>query len=386
MTLPSNTKPASPFYTAEHEAYRQQLRRFVDKEIAPHIEQWEAAGELPRELHRKAAEAGFLQIGFPEDCGGIEADLFYAIVTAEELARAGSGGLIASLMTHGIGTPPIAHAGTPEQKKRFAVPVLAGEKIAALAITEPSGGSDVANLKTTARRDGDHYVVNGSKTFITSGMRADFLTVAVRTGEPGLNGISLLVVEAGTPGFTRSRLDKMGWWCSDTATLYFDDCRVPVANRIGPENAGFMAIMLNFNNERIGLIADAYGFAQVCYEEALAYARERQTFGKPLIKNQVIRHKLVDMRTRIEAVKANLDLLAWRIGQKHMPVAELCMLKAFATTTLEFVANEAMQILGGAGYLRGSKVERIYRETKVLTIGGGSLEVMKDLAARQMGY
>ena len=386
MTSPSNTKLASPFYTAEHEAYRQQLRRFVEKEIAPHIEQWEAAGELPRELHRKTAEAGFLQIGFPEECGGIEADLFYAIVTAEELARAGSGGLIASLLTHGIATPPIAHAGTPEQKQRYAAPVLAGEKIAALAITEPSGGSDVANLKTTARRDGDHYVVNGSKTFITSGMRADFLTVAVRTGEPGLNGISLLVVEAGTPGFTRSKLDKMGWWCSDTATLYFDDCRVPVANRIGPENAGFMAIMLNFNSERIGLIADAYGFAQVCYEEALAYARERHTFGKPLIRNQVIRHKLVDMRTRIEAVKANLDLLAWRIGQKHTPVAELCMLKAFATTTLEFVANEAMQVLGGAGYLRGSKVERIYRETKVLTIGGGSLEVMKDLAARQMGY
>jgi acyl-CoA dehydrogenase len=178
----------------------------------------------------------------------------------------------------------------------------------------------------------------------------------------------------------------MGWWCSDTATLYFENCRVPVSHRIGPENAGFMPIMLNFNSERIGLIANASAFAQVCYDEALSYARERETFGKPLIKNQVIRHKLVDMKTRIEAVKANLDLLAWRVEQKHMPVAELSMLKAYATTTLEFVANEAMQILGGAGYLRGSKVERIYRETKVLTIGGGSLEIMKDLAARQMGY
>jgi acyl-CoA dehydrogenase len=386
MTLPTSAKPASPFYTADHETFREQLRRFVEKEITPNIDQWEAAGELPRELHRKMADAGLLQVGFPEDCGGIEADPFYAIVAAEELARPGSGGLIASLMTHGIATPPICHAGTREQKQRFAAPVLAGDKIAALAITEPGGGSDVASLKTSARRDGDHYVVNGSKTFITSGMRADYLTVAVRTGEAGIGGISLLVVEAGTPGFTRSKLDKMGWWCSDTASLYFDDCRVPVANRIGPENAGFMAIMLNFNSERIGLIADAYAFAQVCYDEALAYARERQTFGKPLIKNQVIRHKLVDMRTRIEAVKANLDLLTWRVSQKQVPVAELCMLKALATTTLEFAANEAMQILGGAGYLRGSKVERIYRETKVLTIGGGSLEIMKDLAARQMGY
>src|SRR5882757_3961573 len=215
-------------------------------------------------INGKAAAAGVLGIGFPEAYGGIEVpDSFYGVVLTEELARAGSGGLIASLMSHGIASPPVMHAGTPEQKERFLTPVLAGEKIAALAITEPGGGSDVANLRTTARRDGDHYVVNGSKTFITSGMRADLLTVAVRTGEAGLGGVSLLVVEAGTPGFTRSKLDKMGWWCSDTATLYFEDCRVPVANRIGPENAGFMAIMLNFNNERIMLASQAWAFAQV---------------------------------------------------------------------------------------------------------------------------
>ncbi len=378
--------PTSPFLTAEHERFRDEARRFTEQEVMPYIEGWEAAGELPRELHRKAAAAGLLQLGFPEDCGGYPADPWYGIILTEELARAGSGGLIASLMTHGIATPPVANTGSAEQKQCFAAPVLAGEKIAALAITEPGGGSDVARLQTRAVRDGDHYVVNGSKTFITSGMRADFITTAVRTGEPGIGGISLLVIEADTPGLTRTRLDKMGWWCSDTATLYFENCRVPVANRLGPENAGFMAVMLNFNSERIGLIANALGFAQVCYDEALAYARERETFGKPLIRNQVIRHKLVDMRTRIEAVRSNLDLLVWRVQQKQMPVAELCMLKALSTTTLEWVANEAMQILGGAGYLRGSKVERIYRETKVLTIGGGSLEIMKDLAARQMGY
>lgn len=376
----------SPFLTDDHERFRDEARRFTEQEIMPFIDAWEAAGELPRELHRKAAEAGLLQLSFPEDCGGYPADPWYGIILTEELARAGSGGLLASLMTHGIATPPIANTGTPEQKQRFAAPVLAGEKIGALAITEPSGGSDVAHLKTRAVRDGDHYIVNGSKTFITSGMRADFITTAVRTGDEGIGGISLLVIEGDTPGLTRTKLDKMGWWCSDTATLYFENCRVPVANRLGPENAGFMAIMLNFNSERIGLIANALGFAQVCYDEALAYAKERETFGKPLIRNQVIRHKLVDMRTRIEAVRSNLDMLVWRVEQKQMPIAELCMLKAFSTTTLEYVANEAMQILGGAGYLRGSKVERIYRETKVLTIGGGSLEIMKDLAARQMGY
>jgi acyl-CoA dehydrogenase len=387
MNRSTRSSAISPFYTGEHEEFRTQVRRFVEKEVTPHIERWEAEGELPRGLHRLAAQAGVLGVGFPEAYGGIEVpDPFYAVVLTEELARSGSGGLIASLMSHGIASPPVMHAGTHEQKQRFLAPVLAGEKIAALAITEPGGGSDVASLRTAARRDGDDYVVSGSKTFITSGMRADLLTVAVRTGEPGLGGVSLLVIEAGTPGFTRSRLEKMGWWCSDTATLYFDECRVPAANRIGPENAGFMAIMLNFNNERIMLAAQAWAFAQICYEEALAYARERQTFGKPLITRQVIRHKLVDMKTAIDAVKAQLDLLCWRIGQKQMPVAEVCLLKNLATRTLEDVAGEAVQVFGGAGYLRGAKVERIFRETKVLSIGGGASEIMKDLAARQLGY
>jgi len=378
---------ASPFYNGDHEEFRTQVKRFVEREIVPHVDAWEVAEQIPRELHHKAAEAGLLQIGFPERAGGVEVpDLFYAIVLTEELARAGSGGVIASLMSHGIATPPICHAGTPAQLARFAAPVLAGEKIAALAITEPSGGSDVASIKTKAVRDGEHYVVNGSKTFITSGMRADYVTCAVRTGGDGMGGISLLVIEAGMPGFTRTPLQKMGWWASDTATLYFQDCRVPVANRIGPENMGFMAIMMNFNQERIMLAAQAWAFAQVCYEDSLAYARERQTFGKPLIRNQVIRHKLADMKMRLDAVKAHLDVLAWRVSRKQMPVSEVCLLKNHACTALEWIANEAMQIFGGAGYLRGTRVERIYRETKVLTIGGGSLEIMKDLAGKQMGY
>jgi acyl-CoA dehydrogenase len=377
----------SPFVTPAHEAFRAQVRRFVERECAPHIEAWEERGEIPRELHRAAAEAGILGIGFPEAYGGIEVpDPFYLVVAVEELARTGAGGLIASLMSHGIACPPLVHLGSQALKERFLRPVLEGRQIAALAVTEPSGGSDVANLRTRAVREGEHYVVNGSKTFITSGLRADWFTVAVRTGGPGLGGISLLVIEAERPGVSRTRLDKMGWCCSDTATLYFDDCRVPCANLVGTENQGFMAIMRNFNNERLMLAAQAWAMAQLCYDEALAYARTRETFGKPLIARQVIRHKLVDMKMHIDAVKAELDLLCWRVGQNQTPIAELCLLKNLATGTLEWVAGEAVQILGGAGYLRGAKVERVFRETKVLSIGGGATEIMKDLAAKQLGY
>jgi acyl-CoA dehydrogenase len=374
----------SPYYTPEHEAFRDVMRRFVAKEITPYADQWDEAEEFPRELYKKASQVGMLQLGFPEEYGGLPTDGFFRIILSEELAQAGSGGVSASLMSHTIGSPPIARLGDEAMKRRVLPQVLSGEKISALAITEPSGGSDVANLRTTARREGDHYVVNGQKMFITSGVRADYYTVAVRTGGPGMGGVSLLLIERDTPGFSRTKLRKMGWWASDTAQLFFDNCKVPVENLIGEENAGFIGIMLNFNSERLGMAASSYGFAKVCLEEAIAYARERETFGKPLIKNQVIRHKLVDMAMRVNAVKAYLESLTWRVEQGERPVAEICMLKVLATTTLEYVANEAMQVLGGAGYLRGGKVERIYRETKVMSIGGGSIEIMKDLAARQM--
>lgn len=374
----------SPYYTDEHRAFQASLRRFVDTEIAPYVNEWDEAETFPRELYGKAAEIGLLQIGYPEDYGGIPADRFYSIIAAQELARAGCGGLSASLQSHTIGTPHLAQFGSDALKARVLPPVLAGEKIAALAVTEPSGGSDVANLRTTAKRDGDDYVVNGQKMFITSGVRADYYTVAVRTGGPGLKGISLLLIERDRPGFSRTPLQKMGWWASDTAALYFEDCRVPAANLIGQENEGFKAIMFNFNNERHGMAAGALGFARTCLNEAAGYARKRETFGRPLAENQVIRHKLVDMAMRINAGQAYLEQLTWRLGQGEQPVADFSMLKVLATTTMEYCANEAMQVLGGAGYLRGSKVERIYREAKVMSIGGGSIEIMKDLAARQM--
>ena len=372
-------------YSEEHDAYRAEVRKFVAREIEPHIEAWEEGGEFPRDLYRKAGEFGLLGLGFPEALGGTEADAFFRLVATDELARPGSGGLVAGLMSHGIAIPPIVALGSEELKQRVVPPVLAGEKIAALAITEPGGGSDVANLATVAKRDGNDYVISGSKTFITSGMRADVLTVAVRTGGPGLGGISLVVVEGDRPGVDRTALPKMGWWCSDTATIYFDECRVPVSNVIGVENQGFMGIMNNFNGERIAIASMAVSFSEVCLREAIAYARERETFGRALVTRQVIRHKLVDMAQRIASAKAFLEDIVWRVEDGQAPIAEVCMLKNAATQCMEFCAKEAVQIFGGAGYIRGAKVERIYRETKVLSIGGGAEEIMKELAARQMG-
>ena len=378
-------RAASPFYTAEHEAYREVVRRFVEKEIEPYAHEWDEAGGFPRVLYEKAAAIGLLGLGFPEEYGGTEVDNFMWIVAVQELARAGAGGVSASLKSNSIGAPPIARAGSPEFKARVLPEILSGKKISALAITEPSGGSDVANVRTTACRDGEFYVVNGEKTFITSGMRADYITTAVRTGGPGPGGVSLLVIEGDTPGLSRTRLKKMGWWASDTATLHFDACRVPAENLIGEEGQGFKIIMQNFNSERMGMAASCTAYARVCVEDAIAYARERKTFGKPISQHQVIRHKIVDMTQKVAATQAMLELLAWRLGQGENPVAEICMLKNQATQTMAFCASEAVQIFGGAGFMRGIKVERIYREVKVNAIGGGTEEIMKDLASRQMG-
>jgi acyl-CoA dehydrogenase len=386
MTLFDDWRIRSPHYDETHHAVAESVRRFVEREIAPNIDAWEDARQLPRALHRKAADAGILGLGYPEEYGGHSAgfDIFHNLTQSEELARPGAGGLTASLMTHGIGLPPILAMGSEEMKRRVAPAVLAGEKIIALGITEPSGGSDVANLKTRAERVGNKYVVNGSKMFITSGMRADYVTVAVRTGGAGMGGISLMLIEADMPGFTRTPLEKMGWHCSDTAALYFDNVEVPPENLIGPENAGFMGIMQNFNGERLGMAHGACAFARVCLEEAIAYAKDRQTFGKSLVGHQSIRIKLADMERQIWATQAWVDQCAWQVRQGKARPADFAMLKVQATRMLEAVAREAAQVLGGASYLKGSKVERIYREVRVNAIGGGSEEIMLDLAGRQL--
>ena len=370
------------------------VRRFMSERIAPHVAAWDAAGEFPRELYREAAALGILGLGYPEELGGTPAPFAVRNALSVAMSRWGaSGGVMASLFSHNIGLPPILRHGTPELQREVIPPVLRGEKIAALAITEPGGGSDVASLRTTARREGDQFIIDGEKTFITSGMRADWITAAVRTGEPGTRGsggISMIVVPGDAHGLTRTRLDKMGWHASDTAQLHFDGVRVPTRYLVGEEGAGFRIIMSNFNGERLAMSAMALGFSQACYDEALDWARQRKAFGSPLVEKQVIRHKLVDMQMRIHSTEAWLNgvtALADEAKLESDPnwIAQVCMLKNHATQTMQFCADQAVQILGGMGYMRGTKSERIYREVKVMMIGGGAEEIMKDLAARQLG-
>jgi acyl-CoA dehydrogenase len=393
MIPPAGIAPGKEnlFYNESHHAWREELKKFVAKEIAPFVEEWEEAGEFPRELYKKAGDFGLLGMGYPEQYGGTfeGIDIFHGIVTSEELAQ-GSGGIAASLLSLNISLPLILALGTEEQKDKYITPVIAGDKIACLGVTEPSGGSDVAGIKTKAIRDGSDYILNGSKMFITSGMRADYYVIACRTGGPGTSGISAIVVEKGTPGFTQTPLKKMGWLASDTAVLYFDDCRVPAENLIGGENSGWAGIMSNFSQERLGLAAGMNAYSQICIDESVAWARDRMTFGKPLIENQVIRHKLSEMSRMVNATKAYMELLTWRVMNGEKPTADLSLLKVQASKTMEYCAREAMQILGGAGYLRANsgpgKVERIYREVRVNAIGGGSEEIMLDLAAKQLKF
>ena len=377
----------NPFDTDERRAFRETLARFVQQEIEPYANEWDEAGTFPWELHEKACELGIFGFGIDEQYGGLGFDdAFMRTASAEELGRGGIGGVIASIGSRSIMVGPLSELAAEDIKLRALPEILSGRKGGALGITEPSGGSDVANMQTHAHRDGDEFVINGSKTFITGGMNASYFVIAARTGDAGMAGISLFFVEADNPGFTRTAIDKkMGWWASDTATLYFDDCRVPVNNLMGEQDKGFLAVMNNFNYERLFMCAQMLGMSRRCLDDSIAYAQERQTFGKPLIKHQVIRHKIADMSARIDAMEALINQICWCINEGEMPVAEISKAKFYCSTALEFCANEAVQILGGAGYLRGNAIERIYRETKVMTIGGGSAEIMRDLAVRQMG-
>ena len=375
------------YFDPSHQLVRDSVRRFVEREILPDIDQWEEAESFPRELYLKAGAAGILGIGYPESLGGShQGDLFAKVAASEELMRCGSGGLVAGLGSLDIGLPPILKWARPEVRDRVVPQVLSGEKISALAITEPGGGSDVANLQTRAVRDGDFYRVSGSKTFITSGVRADFYTVAVRTGEPGFAGISLLLIEKGTPGFTVGRqLKKMGWWASDTAELFFEDCQVPVGHLIGSENMGFACIMGNFQSERLALALMANMTAQLALEESLKWALEREAFGKPIGKFQVIKHRLAEMATALEVSREFTYRQAAKMAAGLSVIKEISMAKNFATDTADRITSEAVQILGGMGYMRESLVERLYRDNRILSIGGGTREVMNEIISKQMG-
>ncbi|MFY1618243.1 acyl-CoA dehydrogenase family protein [Micromonospora sp. WMMD736] len=392
--------------TPERRQLRELTRAFVTREVLPHLDDWERAGEVPRALHATAAKLGLLGIGFPESVGGSGGDLLDSIIVTEELIRAGgSSGLVAALFTHGIALPHMVAAagartggslggrltGVPSPGddgliERYVRPTLAGTMIGALAITEPDGGSDVAGIRTTAIRDGDHYVVNGSKTYITSGHRADFVTTAVCTDFPGSGALTLLVIDKDSPGFTVGRrLEKLGWHCSDTAELSFVDVRVPVTNRIGAENTGFLAIMQHFAAERLSLATQAYATAQRCVELAVRWCRDRQTFGRPLVGRQVVRHRLAEMHTRAEAARSYVHEVAARVAAGEPVVTEVAMAKNVAVAACDHVVDQALQLHGGFGYLRDAEVERHYRDARILGIGGGTTEIMNEIIAKGMG-
>ena len=373
----------------ERRELRSTVRGFVERHILPYQDTWERDGLLPRDLHREAAKLGLFGLGVPEDVGGSGGDLIDSSILAEEFHYAGAaGGVFASLFTHGIALPHLIGAADPDQIDRWVRPTLAGEKIGSLAITEPDGGSDVGHLRTSAVRDGDHYVVNGAKTYITSAVRADFVVTAVRTGGPGAGGVSLLVIDKDTPGFTVTRrLEKMGWRSSDTAELSFVDARVPVTNLVGAQNSGFAQIAAAFVTERSGLAVQAYASAQRCLDLTLAWVRDRQTFGKPLIARQSVQDSLTEMARRIDIARTYTRAVVERkVTSGDDLIAEVCFAKNTAVETGEWVADKAVQLFGGLGYMTGTEVERQYRDMRIIGIGGGTTEILSGLAAKRLGY
>ncbi len=375
------------YFTEEHQIFRASVRKFVEREIRPHIDRWEDEELFPVELYGKAVEAGLLGLEYPEAYGGTPCDKFMNVAYTEEMIRCGSVGLVAGLGSYSIAMPPVLNMGTEEQKQKFLVPVLKGEKIAALGITEPNAGSDVANIRTRAVREGDHYVVNGAKTFITSGCRAHFITTAVRTGGPGYKGISLLMIDSATPGFSvAKKIRKMGWNASDTAELSFEDCRVPAENILGGEGQGFLGIMINFQNERLALAVMAHAVAELALEESVKYAKTREAFGRTLSGFQVTRHKLVDMATRIEAAKQFNYRVAAKMEAGLDAIRDVSMAKNFACEVCDRVVFDAVQIHGGYGYAREYLVERLYRDSRILSIGGGATEIMKEIISKVSQY
>jgi acyl-CoA dehydrogenase len=375
--------------TPERQQLRATVRAFAEREILPYQDEWERDGLLPRELHRKAAALGLIGLSYPESVGGAGGDVIDSCIMTEELGYAGAaGGLLASLFTSGISLPHLIAAGDPDQIEKWVRPTIEGEKIGSLAITEPGGGSDVGHLTTRAERDGDHYVVNGAKTYITSGVRADFVVTAVRTGGPGAAGVSLLVIEKGTPGFdVTRRLDKMGWRCSDTAELSFTDVRVPVENLVGAENSGFAQIAQAFVTERVALAVQAYGQAQRCLDLTLDWVRSRETFGRPLISRQQVQNTVTEMARRTDTARVYTRAVVDKyVAGGDDLIAEVCFAKNTAVEAGEWVANQAVQLFGGLGYMTGTEVERQYRDIRIIGIGGGTTEILTSLAAKRLGY
>ena len=374
---------ADTFLSEEHHIFRAQVRRWVSAHLTPHVDDWERDGIFPRSVYGSMAEAGMLGVSMPEELGGSGGDLLCALIFSEEMCRSGSSGLAAGVGSLGIALPPVVRHGTPDQLDRFVRPTLAGRTIAALGVTEPGAGSDVASITTRAVLDGDHYVVNGAKAFITSGTRADFLTTVVRTGGEGFGGISLLVIESDREGYSVARnMGKMGWHASDTAEIVFENVRVPVENRIGPENAGFYLLMENFESERLMLSFMAVEMAQLAYEAALTYVQDRRAFGKTLAGFQVTRHKLAEMAAGIDLCRTYNYALARQVIAGEKRLLETAIAKNKSVDMACEVIDQALQLHGGYGYTSEFLVERLYRDIRLFPIGGGTREVMNEIIAK----
>ena len=375
------------FFTEEHEAFRKSVRTWVEKELTPHALEWDRAGIFPKEIFKQAGELGFLGISHDPKYGGSGLDYWYVTAFCEELVRSRNAGVnMALLVQSQMATPIINDIGTDEQKREFLAPALAGEKIAALGVSEPGAGSDVAGIKTTAKRVGDDYVINGSKMWITNGTRADFITLAVRTGGEGFGGVSLLTFPTDVKGFSVSKkLDKIGNLSSDTAILFFEDCKVPVRYLLGEENEGFYHVMTNFQGERLVAALLATGTIELMLQDTLQYGSERQAFGKPLNTFQVWRHKFVEHLTALEAAKRLAYHAVELFDRKENPVKEISMAKLFAGDLAQRVAYDCQQFYGGMGYVEETHVARAWRDVRLLTIGGGTSEVMKEIIGKWVG-
>ncbi|WP_420468177.1 acyl-CoA dehydrogenase family protein [Panacagrimonas sp.] len=380
--------PATFPFGAEHELIRSSLRRFVEQEVKPHGEQWEEQGFVPREVLRQMGALGFLGMRYPERYGGAGMDTLATLVLSEELGRSTFGGFAVTVLVHtDMACPHLLHAGTEAQQQRYLPALIAGEKIAAVAMTEPDAGSDLAAMRSTARREGDDWVLNGSKMFITNGVHADIYFVAAKTGDAGRShgSISMFVVEKGAPGFRVSRaLRKHGWLSSDTAELVFEDCRIPAQNLLGEEGKGFLALVKNLQNERLTLGAQALGECDAALSLALSWVTQRKAFGGLLWDKQAIRQRLAMLASRVTAARSLLYLTGWRVAQGESMVREVSMIKALCGELVNEVMYDCLQFHGGAGYLRDSAIERMSRDARVQSIGGGATEVMLEEVAKRM--
>ncbi len=378
---------SSPFFSEEHDILRRHIRKFVENELAPHADEWEAAEGFPSEVFRRLGEAGLLGLRYPEEYGGQGGDYFASIVLAEELARSNTSGLPTAVAVHTeMAMPPILQFGTEEQKQRYLVPGIKGEKIYALAMTEPNAGSDLAAIESKGQPDGDDWIIDGAKLYITNGVRADMVVTAVRTGPEKWGGLTLFLIEKGTPGFTvAKKLDKVGLWSSDTAELVFEDCRVPASGVLGQVNQGFFHLMWELQGERLIGSAGAVAGADRALELALKFVNERSAFGRPIGKFQALRHRLADMATDLEAARQLVYTTAWRVQRGEQVLKEVSMCKLFSAQAAFRIADEALQMHGGAGYMNEYLISRVWRDTRALRIAAGTDEIMREIIAKQLG-